>query len=61
MRNDMMYHLLIFGLTFMITTLFFEGPKQFYKSNNVHRTLEPHYQAEKEYKKKNGRVRSFRS
>lgn len=52
MRNDFWYHAFILGITFLVTEFFFENMKRVYRSTNVHRKLEPHYLAEKEYKKK---------
>lgn len=52
MRNDVMYHLLIFGTTVALTQIMFGSWLGVYQSTNTHRQLEPHYQAEKEYKKK---------
>lgn len=52
MRNDAMYHLFLFGMTVTITQVWFGTWLKVYKSTNAHRQLEPHYQAEKEYKRK---------
>jgi hypothetical protein len=52
MRNDFWYHSLIFGMTCLVTQVFFGTFLAVYKSTNVHRKLEPHYRAELAYKRK---------
>ena len=52
MRNDAMYHMFILGTTYFFSSIVFEGFKRIYKSNNAHRQLKPHRDAELAYKKK---------